>query len=220
VSLGLPESGPLFIAHRAGNSLRGLRRAEAARAHIVEVDVFLRAAAVEARHSKTMWRFPLLWDRWKLERGWGSRFQLRDLLTAAAPETRLMVDIKRLTPGLSERIVAIMAEWRPGSPYLVCSQAWDALAPFAGQAQATPVYSVGGETALNAFVARFPEGAGVFCSIHQRLLNRRSAEALLARTKLVMSWPVNVPERASALLEMGVRGMITDRLELLAAQTG
>jgi hypothetical protein len=131
-----------------------------------------------------------------------------------------MVDIKRLTPGLSQRIVAIMAEWRPGSPYLVCSQAWDALGPFAGQPGATPVYSVGSEAALTAFIQRFPEGAGVCCSIHQRLLDARSAEALAARTQLVMSWPVNDPERAAELLAMGVRGLITDRLELLTARTG
>lgn len=214
------EREPLFIAHRAGNSLRTLRQAEAAGAGIVELDVFQRGERVEVRHSKTVGRLPLLWDRWRLERGWGRRLLLEDVLAAAAPTTRLMIDIKRQRPGLSERIARTMdARW-PGREYLVCSQDWAAIDVFEGQKQATQVYSVGSEPALAQFLRRFPEGGLTHCSIHERFVDARSAAALVARTELVMSWPVNEPSRLAQLASMGVQGMITDRLDLITAQTG
>jgi glycerophosphoryl diester phosphodiesterase len=212
-------TGPLYIAHRAGNSLRTLRRAEAAGADVVEVDVFLRSGRVEVRHSKTMGRVPVLWDRWRLERGWGRRVFLEDILQAANESTQLMVDIKRHRQGLSEAVAGVMESTRPGAGYLVCSQDWEAVDPFVDNDAATPVYSVGSDAGLARFLSRFEEGGSVGCSIHERFLDERTAAAIVGRTTLVMSWPVNTAGRVAALMKLGVRGMITDRLDLITART-
>lgn len=215
-----PGSGPVFVAHRHGNSLGGLRRAEAAGADVVEADIFLRRGRIEVRHSKTLGPLPVLWDRWLLERGWGQRLLLEDVVAAADAGTLLMLDIKRAAPGLSALLRDSMESLAPGRPYLVCSQAWDTVEPFEDVAGATPVYSVDSERALHLFRRRFGEGASAICSIHQRLLDEGTAASLRSRTELVMSWPVNDRARAEQIMAWGIRGMITDRLELVTARTG
>jgi glycerophosphoryl diester phosphodiesterase len=181
--------------------------------------VFLRAGRVEVRHSKTMGRVPLLWDRWRLERGWGRRLLLEDIVEAADRNTRLMVDIKRYGRGLSEEVARVMATAGAGREYLVCSQDWAAVHPFVGSRDVTPVFSVGSDEGLARFLSQFPEGGNTACSIHERFVDAPTAGALVARTSLVMSWPVNTAARVEQLTALGVQGMITDRLELITART-
>jgi len=53
-------------------------------------------------------------------------------------------------------------------------------------------------------------------SVHQRLLNAESVAALHAVADLIMTWPVNHPDRAEELLRLGVDGLITDNANHLA----
>ena len=57
---------PFVVAHRAGNDLGTLRRAEALAIPLVEADVHLRRGRIEVRHLKTLGPLPVLWDRWRL----------------------------------------------------------------------------------------------------------------------------------------------------------
>ena len=91
-------SAPFVVAHRAGNDLGILRRAEALAPRLVEADLHLRRGRVEVRHLKTLGPLPLLWDRWRLAPGWRPRLELPALLEAAAPGTELMLDLKGHDP--------------------------------------------------------------------------------------------------------------------------
>ena len=56
----------LAIAHRAGNSLEGLRTANALGADVIECDVHEHRGRIEVRHLKTAGPLPFLWDRGQL----------------------------------------------------------------------------------------------------------------------------------------------------------
>jgi glycerophosphoryl diester phosphodiesterase len=47
-------------------------------------------------------------------------------------------------------------------------------------------------------------------SIHEQLLDRDTVASLRAIADVIMTWPVNRPERASELLRLGIDGLITD----------
>jgi glycerophosphoryl diester phosphodiesterase len=53
-------------------------------------------------------------------------------------------------------------------------------------------------------------------SIHERLLDRDSVASMRMIADVIMTWPVNVPERARELLRLGVDGLITDDVACLA----
>ena len=55
----------LAIAHRAGNSLAGLREANRLGADVIECDVHAYRGRLEVRHLKTAGPLPFLWDRWE-----------------------------------------------------------------------------------------------------------------------------------------------------------
>jgi glycerophosphoryl diester phosphodiesterase len=210
-------TGPVFIAHRMGNTPDLLRRAEAGGADVVEADVFLHRGRLEVRHSKTLGPVPVLWDRWSLAPGWGPRFLLSDLLESADQGTLLMIDLKRDAPGLSATLAGAMRDLAPGRPYLVCSQVWSAVAPFERETVAKPVYSIGSAPALQRFREQ-EHGQEGWISIHERLVTPGTAPMLRDSAAFVMSWPVNSERRIEELLKLGVRGMITDRLELIPAR--
>src|SRR3954470_21371543 len=99
---------PFLVAHRAGNDLALLRRAERVRARLIEADVHLRRGRLEVRHLKTLGPLPVLWDRWYLASPRTPRLELQELLASAAPDTALMLDLKGRDPELSRRVGALL----------------------------------------------------------------------------------------------------------------
>src|SRR4051812_45642760 len=85
---------PFIVAHRAGNDLDLLRRAESVRPRLIEADVHLFRGRLEVRHLKTLGPLPVLWDRWYLAPPGTPRLELHQVLAAAGPETALMLDLK------------------------------------------------------------------------------------------------------------------------------
>src|SRR6188508_3273249 len=83
---------PFIVAHRAGNDLARLRRAERVRPGLVEADVHLFRGRLEVRHLKTLGPLGVLWDRWYLAPPGTPRLELHELL--AATDTALMLDLK------------------------------------------------------------------------------------------------------------------------------
>jgi len=207
-------STPFVVAHRAGNDLGILRRAEALAPRLVEADLHLRRGRVEVRHLKTMGPVPLLWDRWRLAPGWTPRLQLEALLTAAAPGTELMLDLKGRDVRLSRRVADALAGARP-SRVTVCARNWALLEPLRDLPGVRLVHSVGSRRQLRALRRRFAGGLGGV-SVHRDLLDPATVADLQRRAEFVITWPVSTLDEARALGDWGVDGVITERFDALA----
>lgn len=200
---------PFLVAHRAGNRLADLRAAERVGAALVEADVRLYHGRLEVRHSKTMGPLPILWDRWQVVAPWLPRLQLSELLRDTSADTELVLDLK----GRSERLVThVLAALEPHlgrRRFTVCARRWNMLDAFAG-VPVRRVCSVGSPRQLRCFLTRFAGQRLDGVSIHERLLDAESVSSLRAIAEVIMTWPVNRPERARELLRLGVHGLITD----------
>jgi hypothetical protein len=122
----------LAVAHRAGNSLAGLRAAAALGADVVEADVNAHRGRLEVHHLKTMGPLPLLWDRWEVVRARTPRLGLETLLEAAGDGVTFMLDLKGADPAVGSLVARELHERAPERPVLVCTRAWASLAPFDG----------------------------------------------------------------------------------------
>ena len=202
------------IAHRAGNHLPLLRKAEELGIELVEADVRLWRGRPEVRHLKTIGPLPILWDRWRLANPLAPRLQLRDLLDAADPRTELLFDLKGRDPRLSR---LVLAELEGGRRATVCARGWRLLEPFAGRDGVTVVHSVGSRRELARLLRAFGHRQLDGVSVHERLLDAATAAQLLGLARTVMSWPVNSVRRARELTALGIDGLITDDLDLAAA---
>jgi glycerophosphoryl diester phosphodiesterase len=152
----------------------------------------------------------VLWDRWELRASWRKRLRLEELLEATSPQTELMLDLKGPRRRLAEGVLKTIGPYLGERRFTVCARWWRLLEPFAG----TPVrriYSVGSARQLRELLRRFGNGRLEGVSIHERLADRGTVAALGEIADVIMAWPVNEPERARALLRLGVAGLITDR---------
>jgi glycerophosphoryl diester phosphodiesterase len=205
---------PFIVAHRAGNDLELLRRAEAVAPRLIEADVHLYAGRLEVRHLKTLG--PLLWDRWYLAPLGTPRLRLAALLERASPRTTLMLDLKGLRQRVGLRVREELIRVEPQARIVVCSRSWRLLEPLGEHPGVQVVHSVGSRRQLRAVRRRFGGRRLDGISIHQRLLDADTVADLHARAAMVMSWPVTTFEEAQRLAGWGVDGVITERFEELA----
>jgi hypothetical protein len=210
---------PFVVAHRAGNDLALLRRAEAIPAvRLVEADIHLFHGRLEVRHLKTLGPIPLLWDRWELAAPWAPRLLVDRLLTAAAPDTELMLDLKGHDRRLTERLVdALATPAVAGRQLTVCSQTWALLEPFSGVPGVRVVHSVGSARRLASLRRRFADHRLAGVSIHRKLLDPAVVADLRRRTDLLITWPIADADDARRLGDWGVDGVISERFETVAA---
>jgi glycerophosphoryl diester phosphodiesterase len=204
------DGQPFLVAHRAGNRLADLRLTERLEPSLVEADIRLYRGRLEVRHLKTAGPLPVLWDRWELRASWRPRLRLEELLEATSPETELMLDLKGPRRRLAERVLRTIEPYLGERRFTACARWWRLLEPFAG----TPVrciHSVGNARQLRELLRRFAYQRLEGVSIHERLADRETMAALGEIADVIMAWPVNEPERARALLRLGVAGLITDR---------
>jgi len=110
-------ASPFLVAHRAGNDLALLRRAESVSPRLIEADVHLWRGRLEVRHLKTLGPLPVLWDRWYLAPLGTPRLDLATLLASAHRDTALMLDLKGRDPQLARRVAAQITR-----PVSVCSR--------------------------------------------------------------------------------------------------
>jgi glycerophosphoryl diester phosphodiesterase len=206
---------PFLVAHRAGNRLVDLRAAERLRPALVEADVRLYRGRLEVRHLKTLGPLPILWDRWQLVAPWRARLQLRELLEATSPETELVLDLKGRSPRLATRVLAAIEPHLGSRRFIICARRWSMLDAFTGR-PVRRVHSVGSARQLRRLLARFAGDRLDGVSIHERLLDAESVSSLRAVAEIVMTWPVNRPERARELIGLGVHGLITDDADGIA----
>jgi hypothetical protein len=211
------ERLPYLVAHRAGNDVATLRRAEALRIPLVELDVHLHRGRLEVRHLKTLGPVPLVWDRWHVAPGWTPRLILHALLAEAAPETELMLDLKGGHPRLGTLVAAALAARASDASVTVCSRWWRQLAPFAHLPGVRAFHSIGSRRQLAAFTRRVGDARVAGVSIHRRLLDAATVARLRDRADVILSWPVATPDEARLLGAWGVDGVITGRFEELSA---
>lgn len=209
-------SRPLAIAHRAGNELHLLHRAVEAGADLVEADVWPHRGRLEVRHLKTMGPVPILWDRWKLARGWIPRRLIAQLLDTLPPSVGLMLDLKGHDSIAAREIADISTYLAIEHRLYVCARDWTLLEPFRDTAAVT-VHSAGKGWELERLAPLIESGECTAVSIHQRLLGRETVEGLLKHVHTLMTWPVNDIPRMNELLGWGVNGITTDRLEVVRA---
>jgi hypothetical protein len=203
---------PFIVAHRAGNDLTLLRRAQAAGSGLIEADVHRFRGRLEVRHLKTLGPLPVLWDRWYLAAPGTPRLELADLLRAAAPDAPLMLDLKGRDRRLARDVLAAL----DGRAVTVCSRSWRLLDAFAGHPDVRVVHSVGSRRQLRALLRRFEGRRLGGVSIHRRLLDAATVADLRERAELIVSWPVATADEARRLWGWGVHGVITERFEALA----
>jgi hypothetical protein len=208
-------STPFVVAHRAGNDLGILRRAEALAPRFVEADLHLRRGRVEVRHLKTLGPLPVLWDRWYLAPGWRPRLYLDALLAAVSPDTELLLDLKGVDRRLPRQVRRALGGPGRALRVTVCARHWRLLEPLAGLPGVRLVHSVGNRRQLRVLRRRFRGRRLAGVSIHRDLLDLETVADLCARAELVISWPVSTPEEARRLGAWGVHGVITERFEAL-----
>jgi glycerophosphoryl diester phosphodiesterase len=213
----------IAIAHRAGNHLKLLRRAEEIGADYVEADVRLHRGRLEVRHLKTMRYLPLLYDRWKIfgrrvgfsfAPGWTNRLVLSKLLGALEPDTGLMVDLKGDDENLPSSVLAALRDAGTHRRIIVCGQNWRLIDPLLDEPAVTAVYSIGRADQLQRFFAR-PGFNTPGISIDQELLSNDVVARLHERAPMVMTWPINSLPLLDRVRAYGVDGVIIDRMTVL-----
>lgn len=170
---------------------------------------------LEVRHLKTVGPVRIYWDRWRLCGPRAAILDLDTLLAAAAPATRLMLDLKGFDPRLGGAVLAAL-DRHPAARVTLCARHWHHLAAFEGRPGVELVRSVGNRTQLRAVRRLLATRPLDGISIHRRLLTPAVVAELRERVPLVLSWPVNTEEIASLLAGWGVNGLISDRPQLLA----
>lgn len=205
-----------LVAHRAGNDLEHLRRAESLGVSLVEGDVRLYRGRAEVRHLKTIGPLPILWDRWQLANPFARRLVLAELLEALSPGTELMLDLKGRDVRLARLVLQALRTHRVAAPPTVCARSPALLEPFRGLVGVHRVLSIGSHRQLRALERRFDGRRLDGISIHERLLDHGTVQRLARYADVVMTWPVRTVEQANRLLGWGVQGLISDAPEELA----
>jgi glycerophosphoryl diester phosphodiesterase len=206
----------LLIAHRAGNDAKRTRAAEQAGADMIEADLQLRRGRLELRHLKTVGRLPLYWDRWALAPPWRHFDDVADLLERAQPQTALMLDLKGDDPAAARLLSQILIRHPRAAPVVVSARAWALLGEI-DPALAQRIGSAARPPELDGLIAYATTHAIDGASLHLRLLEPGRLQALRQHAPLVMTWPVNRRDQAERATALGIAGLISDNLALLAA---
>jgi glycerophosphoryl diester phosphodiesterase len=208
----------ILVAHRAGNALADLRAALDAGVDLVEADVRLYRGALEMRHAKAVGP-RLLWEPW---RDFTRRRDvpvplLAEVLTTAAGDSRLMLDLKGPFRNVAPLTAAALRESAPGVPVTVCSREWGMLAAFEDQPHVKRVYSAGNRRQLEQVrqLVRRQQVDGL--SIRLSLLTPAVVAELHEHTGLVMVWSVDTEAELRHARALGVSGIISKNLPLLSA---
>ncbi|MDP2675065.1 MAG: glycerophosphodiester phosphodiesterase [Dehalococcoidia bacterium] len=230
---------PLRIAHAFGNRRDRIDAAIAADVDFIEADLWYRAGEIWVRHERRPGFLPLLYDR--KPRGMNSfgpwsltvfpnhyiRLDVRplrlvELLEATRGKRRLLLDLKDDHPPQRARAYAgalarLLREAGCAESALVCGQT-DVLDSVRKVAPELDVrYSIERQRQWETFLRRLDVDAAIrgVCLQHEfltdpvaRLLEQRSLE--------VFCWTVDDREEARRLAALGVDGIISNDLTLLA----
>jgi glycerophosphoryl diester phosphodiesterase len=116
---------------------------------------------------------------------------------------------------LAERVLDTIQPHLGERRFTVCARWWRLLEPFA-ESPVRRVHSVGSPRQLRHMLRRFADERLEGVSIHERLVDRETIASLREIADVIMAWPVNQPERARALLGLGIDALITDDASALS----
>jgi glycerophosphoryl diester phosphodiesterase len=208
----------LAIAHRAGNSLTGLREAVAAGADVIEADVHSYRGRLEVRHLKTLGPLPFLWDTWELVPASVPRLGLHELFDAVDAGMTLMLDLKGRRVSAGVAVARAVHEHAPGRRVIVCSRYWPALDAFSHLPWVKVVLSARNRAELQRLRVRLRSGPAPYgVSVHRSLLDASVVAELGSRVEVVMTWPVNDRATMGQVLAHGVSGVISDDPQIVRA---
>lgn len=207
----------LAIAHRAGNSLAGLRAARELAVDVIECDVHHHRGRLEVRHLKTAGPLPFLWDRWELVPASAPRLGLEEVLRADRHGTTFMLDLKGRNPATALAVVELLHDVAP-HPLLVCGRWWPAVDAVGELPFVRPVLSARNRVELTRLRKRVGAAPGSVhaASVHASLLSREVVDELHRGLEVVMTWPVNDAAELERVLALGVSGVISDEPDVLA----
>jgi glycerophosphoryl diester phosphodiesterase len=210
---------PLAVAHRAGNSLAGLRAANELGVDVIECDVHRHRGRLEVRHLKTAGPLPFLWDQWELAPASAARLGLQELLEAEEHGAVVMLDLKGRRLATARAVAAALDRLVPGRPVLVCGRYWPGVDELARLPAVRPVLSARNAVELARLRRRLAAPGGHVSpygvSVHRSLLDREVVEGLHRSVEAVMTWPVDDLATLDLVLELGVTGVISERAEVL-----
>jgi len=206
---------PLAVAHRAGNSLAGLRAAIELGADVIEADIHHHRGALEVRHLKTMGPLPFLWDTWELVSASAPRLGLRELLAAGDAGTTFMLDLKGRGAAVGLEVAALLHELAPDRPVIVCSRHWPSVVSFSPLPWVRRVLSARTRAEL-ALLRKEVRGASAYgVSVHHSLLEGDLVAELQESVEVVMTWPINDSAALASVLAHGATGVISDEPAVL-----
>lgn len=211
---------PLIIAHGGGNSPEAARQAIAARADLLEVDLWLHRGRFEARHERRLRFLPLLIETWYLKRPPRTPFGLEELLhLTAASSTALLLDLKDGHNRTAQALHHLLHHLPHHPPVLASSQSWPVLRALHHiRPTIDLLYSIDVRAKLDLFLAvseREPLPRGISC--RHALLTRPIVQELRRRGLAIIAWTVDNIERAEQLADWGVDGITTHRIAELRA---
>lgn len=209
------DGPPALIAHGGGNDPALARRALAAGADFLEVDLWVRRGRFEARHERHLpGPLPVLYERWYLRPAPRPVYRLEELLLACHGRAGVFLDLKN-APGTAPQLVRrALAE--PGgrdARVAASSTNWPLLrAVKAARPDLDLYYSVDTPAQFDLFrsvAERDPLPAGVSC--RHSLLSERAIARFHEDGLAVVAWTVDGAERARALARWGVDAITTNR---------
>jgi glycerophosphoryl diester phosphodiesterase len=208
----------LAIAHRAGNSLEALRAANALGVDVIECDVHQHRGRLEVRHLKTAGPLPFLWDRWELAPASTPRLGLAELLEADRHGSTFMLDVKGHRASAAMAVAQVLRERVvEDDRILVCGRWWPSVERVAELPSVRAVLSARNRAELARLRRRLATGPPVHgVSVHRDLLTPGIVAELHQHVEVVMTWPVNDVPTLEAVLDLGVTGVISDDLDVLA----
>ncbi len=207
---------PLAIAHRAGNSLAGLRAAATLGADVIECDIHHHRGQLEVRHLKSAGPLPFLWDRWELRSASAPRLGLSALLEADEHGSTFMLDLKGRHVRGARSVARLLHDHGHHRPVLVCGRYWPAVDTLARLPYVRPVLSARTKRELGALRRRVAQAPSYGVSVHRSLLDAAVVAELHRSVEVVMTWPVNDVETLDRMVATGVRGIISDEVDVLA----
>jgi glycerophosphoryl diester phosphodiesterase len=204
----------LAIAHRSGNTVAGLREALDSGVDLVEADIHAYRGVLEVRHHKNLGPAHL-WDKWELvARADFVRVELAHLMDELGDDPRLMIDLKGVRRDLSPAVAGVLREHAPGVPFTVCTKHWWMLDDF--DPEVRRVLSVSNRRALKRLRRRLAREQAYGVSARLSLLTPTLVDELRSRTQVVMAWSVDTPSQLERARELGIDGVISKDLDVLA----
>ena len=205
----------LAVAHRAGNSLAGLRAAHELGADVIECDVHDHRGRLEVRHLKTAGPLPFLWDRWELASASAPRLGLAELLAADRDGSTFMLDLKGRRAVAGRAVAELLHEVGHHREVLVCGRYWPAVEEVARVPYVRRVLSARSPRELRLLLRRVRTDPPHGVSVHLSLLDSEVVALLQDAVCVVMTWPVNDAVALERALGVGVGGVISDEPDVL-----